>query len=137
MCLVDRNTLATSGWEKVIGVWDLPSKQLVRKSSQNHEKNIKFLISIGSGHVASCGRDGLVNISDVHVNTGACKVTLKGHIKDALFLGMMDDGTLVSSSLDKTLRGWTIMNSGKMITKMFANLHQLVGSHTLSDIKIV
>jgi WD40 repeat protein len=132
MCLVDQYTIAASGWTQKIHVWDLRTKECTFTSAPHNTKNVKFLLSLGDGHLASCARDGHINIWDVR--QGRHLSRLEGHKKDVLYLGMLGDKTLLSASDDKTLRAWTIMSNEKMVTRMFDKLRQMVGVESFSDI---
>jgi WD40 repeat protein len=135
MCLAEKNLLCTSGWEKVIKVWDLTTNTCIKTTESVNNKNIKYLLSLGRGFVVSSARGNSINIWDIQ--KGTCVKTLNGHTLDVLCLDMLDNTTLLSGSLDGTIRGWKILSNDKMLQNMFMNLAKLVCSSTYCDLVVI
>jgi WD40 repeat protein len=134
MALVNYNILASSGWEKMIRIWNIKDRTCIVATETVNKENIKYLLPLGNNYLASCARDYKVNIWNI--KSGKCEATLKGHTRDVLSLGLLGKTTILSGSIDGTIRAWTIKNSGKEITNMYVALSRVLHSSAFCDICI-
>jgi WD40 repeat protein len=114
----DGTVLASGNTAGIITLWDTATGQTVRTIT-SHDESIRAVTwSPDGSRLASGGTDGMVYVWNS--DNGSLTHSLSGHTATITDLAWQSDGLLASSSLDNTVRIWT-MAGGQVISSV--NLH--------------
>lgn len=106
------NTLASSSWDKTIGLWDVESGDLCQTLSGHTSMVFSVAWSPDGKTLASGASDGTILLWDVQ--SDELRQTLEKHGSAIYSMAWSPDGQmLVSGSQDKTIRFWET-ESGKL-----------------------
>ena len=86
------------------------SKRKLEASSGYHRLCVFCLCLLKDGRVASCSEDRTIKI--FNLQDCQCDLTLKGHKEAILYVSQLDNGCLVSSSLDGEIKVWGTKKGG-------------------------
>ncbi len=95
-----------------IEFYDSIDKAFVKSVSKFHTQKITYLKYLPNGYIASCSADYSVNIWDPYTLASIRKYS--EHIREVFCIDQIDPDTLVSASLDSTLRIWKISTTQTM-----------------------
>lgn len=104
----DRQILASTSWDGKIRLWNLSSRQILRTLEGHLYGGVGAIAFSGDGQIlATGGHDGIVKLWNV--KTGEEIYALTGHNQSISCLTFSwGDRTLISGSLDKTVKVWGV-----------------------------
>jgi WD40 repeat protein len=106
--LLSNGHLASGELHAQINIWNVTTGFLV-KSLSGHSNQVTFLGDLNSSkHLASGSHDGEIRIWDYQ--NGSCLKTIKAHYDAVYSIVMLKNFSLLSASLDGTLKTWTLAN---------------------------
>ena len=113
--VLNEQLIASASLDKFVIIWDLVTYSIKHKLS-GHRSGVIYVKLLANNLLASAGFDNLIIIWN-WLN-GSRVFTLTGH-SDAFWfspLDLFDDQTLISGSLDKTIKFWNITNGALIET---------------------
>jgi WD40 repeat protein len=102
----DSKTLASSGFNEHINLWNPKTKRLIRRLEGHTNKVWKVAFNADGTQLASASYDQTVRLWDV--TSGQCLQIFEGHTAPVLTVTFSPNGWLISSGFDQTLRVWNI-----------------------------
>jgi WD40 repeat protein len=109
----DNKTLATAGWDQTVKLWELSRCARMHDEEKEH---LSVTLQVRAGECVSVaftpdGKELYVGNEDSTISVWdvAAKIergVLSGHKGKVTDLHFLDDNTLISASLDKTVRYW-------------------------------
>ncbi|MEV7816031.1 trypsin-like peptidase domain-containing protein [Streptomyces flaveolus] len=119
----DGRTLATSGDDKTIRLWDVATGK-ARTTLTGHTNTVQSVAFSPDGHTLATGsNDKTIRLWDVA--TGKARTTLTGHTNTVQSVAFSPDGhTLATGSWDHTVRLWDVA-TGKTRTTLTGHTRQV------------
>jgi WD40 repeat protein/transcriptional regulator with XRE-family HTH domain len=104
----DSRTLAGSGWNRKVALWDVASGQLLQTLPGETNRTNRVAWSPDGRTLACCSYEKAIRLWDVEQHR--YRVALSGHTSDVNRMAFTPDSTcLLSSSDDGTLRVWDVL----------------------------
>lgn len=139
----DGQTLASSGWDRKIILWHIPTGQIIKSWVGDTGLVASVAISADGQSLVSAGGS---DIKVWDISSGNLQSTFAGHTRQVSSVAISRDGrTLASSSFDGTIKLWDLKtnqflntflaNSGKVYAVAFSNDGQTLVSGDSSSLK--
>jgi WD40 repeat protein len=111
--ILSDDLIASGGYDTKVITWNLTTSK-AKNSFIRHEDRVFCVKKLSSNRVASADRAGIIFLWDW--NTGSYLQKLTGHTNQlwTTSLDLFDAHTLISGSIDKTIKFWNI-SSGELI----------------------
>jgi WD40 repeat protein len=110
----DGKTLATAGADKNVKLWN-PADGKELKNLGAHDGSVYAVVFSPDGKLlasAGAGKDSLVKVWDVKDQKEY--TALKGHEQPVTAVAFTGNDTLVTASMDRTIRTWTVKDAPKL-----------------------
>jgi WD40 repeat protein len=126
-------TLATSGYDRLVLLWDLPSLKVTRTLKDHTDAVYALAFSPDGKALASASADRTVKLW--HVASGRRDRTLSDATAELYAVAFLSDGsTVLAAGVDRSIRAWRVSEkSAELVNSAFAHDAAVIGLAVSAD----